>query len=246
MRSSKRNSTAAPPPAPGRSNKAGHAGNRLAARVSERRRSEAMLRVLLIVTLAGLLAGCGTEPPPEAAGRDVVRPALGFAIDVPEGWTWNDLAGDIVLEIVPRTGDAETAEEATSGANTGPAAAHADSTDDDAERRHRARTGPAIHVAVIDREGMTLDAWADQTVASSKELQADLEVVSREPTQTTAGREALTLVLKNPRGLEPFVQRLRLVLTEARAYAVIATAPESDWPAAEAAVKTCFDSFLVW
>jgi len=202
--------------------------------------------MLVGAVLAAALAGCDSAAPPAAAGRDVVRPALGFAIDVPEGWTWNDLAGDIVLEAVPRSPDTETPGQTApdeDGRSADPAAPAADSP---AERRHRARTGPVVHVAVIDREGMTLDAWADQAVASSRQLQADLEVLAREPARTAGGREALALVLKNPRGLEPFVQRMRLTLTETRAYAVIATAPESDWPAAEAAVATCFDSFVVW
>jgi hypothetical protein len=186
-----------------------------------------------LTILACLLAGCGTEPPPDAAGRDVVRPALGFAVDVPEGWTWTDLAGDVVLEMVPRTPGADPADaDAPAG--------------DDAERRHRARTGQVVQVAVVDREGMTLDAWADQTVTAARELQADLEVVSREPTRTAGGRDALALVLKNPRGLEPFVQRLWLVQTDIRAYALIATAPESDWPAAQKDVEACIDSFVVW
>ncbi|MFO8012260.1 MAG: hypothetical protein R6X20_03030 [Phycisphaerae bacterium] len=201
--------------------------------------------MLLVAVTAAVLAGCGGETPPEAAGRDVVRPALGFAIDVPDGWTWTDLAGDIVLEMLPRGPDADAADEDSPAADTGPAGAD-EPADDDVERRHRARTGPAIHVAVIDREGITLEAWADQAVAAGRELQADLEVVSRTPTRTAAGREALALVLKNPRGLEPFVQRLRLTLTETRAYALLATAPESDWPAAETAAETCFDSFVVW
>jgi len=225
MRSSKRNSTAAPPPAPVR-------------------RSAA---TLLAAALAGLLAGCGAEPPPEAASRDVVRPALGFAIDVPEGWTWTDLPGDIFLEILPRRSDTASAESAAPDEGKPEAdAGDASDTADAAERRHRARTGPVVHVAVVDHDGMTLDAWADQTIAAAKELQSDLEVVSRGPARTAAGREALTLVLKNPRGLEPFVQRLRLVLTETRAYALLATAPESEWPAAETAIETCIDSFVVW
>ncbi len=208
------------------------------------KRSPVFYTVLLSVTA---LAGCGGEPPPEAAGRDVVRPALGFAVDVPDGWTWTDLAGDIVLEILPRRPDAGEADpapsdDAAADASPPPPA----DTGDEAERRYRARTGPVIHVAVIDREGMTLQDWADQAVAAAKELQADLEVVSREPARTAAGGEALTLVLKNPRGLEPFVQRLRLTLTATRAYAVLATAPESDWHGAETAAETCFDSFVVW
>jgi hypothetical protein len=202
-----------------------------------------------MVTLVALLDGCGAEPPIDAAGRDVVRPALGFAVNVPEGWTWTDLAGDIVLEMVPRSRQDEADGNVAPAADADPAGADEPgnpSADDAVERRHRARTGPVIHVAVIDREGMTLAAWADGAVAASQELQPDLEVLSRTPTQTAAGREAMTLVLKNPRGLEPFVQRLRLTLTGTRAYAVIATAPESDWPAAEAAVEACFDSFVVW
>jgi len=208
--------------------------------------------LLAILVCVSAFAGCGGEPPPEAQGRDVVRPALGFAVDVPEGWTWNDLSGDIVLEMVPRTPDTEAAgttapkdEGEPAAAAAGPAADTA-AVDTTPERRHRARTGPVIHVAVIDCEGMTLAAWADQAVASSKDLQADLEVLSREPARTAAGREALALVLKNPRGLEPFVQRLRLTQSEIRAYALIATAPESEWPAAEAAIEACFESFVVW
>jgi len=194
----------------------------------------------MTAALATALAGCGAEPPAEAEGRDLVRPDLGFAVNVPEGWTWKDLAGDVVLEIVPGSaeprpaGDHRPAEAGRpEGANeTGPAA--------------RRRTRPVIHVAVVDREGMSLAAWADEAVAAGRELQADLEVLSREPTRLADGRPALALVLKNPRGLEPFVQRMRLAVTETRACAVIATAPESDWPAAEPAVETCFDSFVVW
>jgi len=202
--------------------------------------------VLLAAVLVAALAGCDSATPPAAAGRDVVRPALGFAIDVPEGWTWNDLAGDIVLEVVPRKPDTETPGQTATDEDGKSADAVGSAADSPAQRRHRARTGPVVHVAVIDREGMTLDAWADQTVASSRQLQTDLEVLKREPARTAGGREALALVLKNPRGLEPFVQRMRLTMTETRAYAVIATAPESDWPAAEAAVATCFDSFVAW
>ncbi len=208
------------------------------------KRSPVFFTILMSVTA---LAGCGAEPPPEAAARDVVRPALGFALDVPDGWTWKDLSGDVVLEMLPRTPDTETDEpSATKGEGEPAGAADADAPDDDARRRHRARTGPVIHVTVIDRQGMTLEAWADEAVAASQELQADLAVLSRKPTRLADGRQALALVLKNPRGLEPFVQRMRLTQTETRACAVIATAPESDWPAAEPAVQTCFDSFVAW
>jgi hypothetical protein len=83
-------------------------------------------------------------------------------------------------------------------------------------------------------------------VADSRELQSDLEVSGRTKTRLADGREALTLTLKNPRGLKPLVQRMLLAVTERRAYAVLATAAEPDLPAAEPAFKKCFDSFVVW
>lgn len=184
------------------------------------------LRTILALSacLVGL-AGCTGEVPEAARGRDVVRPALGLALDVPDGWTWSDVAGDVVLEIVRRPAD-------TAGATEG------------GPRPRRLR--PAVHVVVVDREGVTLDGWADQAVADSKELQVDLEVSRRTPARLTDGREALALTLRSERALEPLVQQLLLTVTETRAYAVVATAPESDAKAAEPAFKECFDSFVVW
>jgi hypothetical protein len=101
-------------------------------------------------------------------------------------------------------------------------------------------------VVVVDRDHLALEAWADQAVADSRELQSDLEVSGRAKTRLADGREALTLTLKNPRGLKPLVQRMLLAVTERRAYAVLATATEPDLPAAEPAFKKCFDSFVVW
>lgn len=174
------------------------------------------------------LAGCTGEPPEAALGREVVRPALGFAIDVPDGWTWNDVAGDVVLEIVRRP----------------PGAAGESPKVDGGPRPKRSR--PVVHVVVVDREDATLDGWADKAIAGSKELQANLEVAGRKAAKLADGREALALTLRSERGIEPLVQQLLLAVTEARAYAVLATAPESDMEAAEPAFKECFDSFVVW
>jgi len=171
------------------------------------------------------LAGCEARPPAEAAGRDIVRPRLGFTIDVPDGWTFRDLYGDVVLEISPQ----------------GPATAAGEPW-----QRALGRRIAVVDVVTIDREGIALDAWADQTIKESQEMQSDLEVVSRQARRLADGREALEVVLRNPRNVQPLVQRMLLVMTERRAYAVLATAPESDLPAAEAAFKKCFDSFVVW
>ena len=181
-----------------------------------------------------LAAGCGDRVPPEARGRDVVRPHLGFAVNVPEGWNFRDLDGDVALEIYPQPpASARPVAETPAGAPE-PAPPHA--------RPLLA----AVHVAVIDRAGIGLDAWADQAVGESRELQPDLEVVKREPGQLADGRNALVLVLRNPRGLSPTVQRMLLAMTGRRAYAVLATAPEPEGPAVEAAFQKCFDSFIVW
>ena len=174
------------------------------------------------------LAGCTGEPPEAARGREVVRPALGFAIDVPDGWTWNDVAGDVVLEIVRRP----------------PGAAGESPKADGGPRPKRSR--PVVHVVVVDREDATLDGWADKAIAGSRELQANLEVAGRKAAKLADGQEALALTLRSERGIEPLVQQLLLAVTEARAYAVLATAPESDMEAAEPAFKECFDSFVVW
>lgn len=247
MRSSKPNFTAVPPHAPARNN-APRRWRRARWRGGSGRppglagaAGRTVCLALACGALAGLVAGCDAGPPPIVAERDVVRPNLRLAIDVPDGWVWKNLGGDIVLEIVPRSAEADTAP------------ATLDPTDPDdanaatpAARRYRERTRPVIHVAMIQREGLSEDAWADQAIAAGQELQPGLQVLVREPVTLGDGRPALALVLKNPRGLEPFVQQMRLVMTEARAYAVIATAPESAWPEAEAAVTACFDSFVVW
>lgn len=183
---------------------------------------------MLVCAALAAAAGCTGEPPEAARGRDVVRPALGFAIDVPDGWTWNDVAGDVVLEIVRRP----------------PAARGEGGASDGGSRPRRSR--PVVHVVVVDRDGATLDGWADKAIESSKELQPDLEVVGRRAAKLADGREALSLTLKSERGLDPLVQQLLLTVTEARAHALLATAPESDVGAAEPAFKECFDSFIVW
>lgn len=188
-------------------------------------------RPVAMLACAALAAavGCTGEPPEAARGRDVVRPALGFAIDVPDGWMWNDVAGDVVLEIVRR-----------------PSGAKGEGQPPDGGPRPK-RSGPLVHVVVVDREGTTLDGWADRAITSSKELQSDLEVAGRAPAKLADGREALALTLRSERGLEPLVQQLLLTVTEARAYAVLATAPENGAAAeAEPAFKECFDSFVVW
>jgi len=188
------------------------------------------LRPMTVLACAALAAavGCTDEPPEAARGRDVVRPALGFAIDVPDGWAWSDVAGDVVLEIVRRP-----SAEASRGEAADPTPR--------AKRSH-----PVVHVVVVDREGATLDGWADKAIADSVELQADVGVTGRTAAQLADGRAALVLTLRSERGLEPLVQQLLLVVTEARAYAVLATAPESDVEAAEPAFQACFDSFIVW
>ncbi|MBE3070033.1 MAG: hypothetical protein IMZ66_07335 [Planctomycetes bacterium] len=191
-------------------------------------------RILVAAGCAALAvaAGCAGRPPAEAEGRNVRRPAMGFALDVPDGWTWRDLDGDVVLEIFRQ-------ETAAKPPAPGPAAA----TDaPPAERRAR----PVVHVVVIDRAGITPDTWADEAVASSRELQSDLEVTGREKATLADGREALALTLKNPRGLEPVVQRMLLAVTERRAYALLATAPETDMAAVGPQIETCFKTFVVW
>jgi hypothetical protein len=215
-----------------------------------------------------LAAGCGDRVPPEARGRDVVRPHLGFAVNVPEGWNFRDLDGDVALEIYPQppaSAAGEAAARPVAEAYSAEAAASAAKAETPAgapepgllrrssrfgcEGRTPAHARPllaAVHVAVIDRAGIGLAEWADQAVGESRELQPDLEVVKREPGQLADGRNALVLVLRNPRGLSPTVQRMLLAMTGRRAYAVLATAPEPEGPAVEAAFQKCFDSFIVW
>jgi len=187
-----------------------------------------------------LAAGCEAPVPPEAQTRDVVRPHLGFAVNVPEGWNFRDLAGDVALEIYPQPPASAAGEAAARPVAETPAGAP------EPAPPHARPLLAAVHVAVIDRAGIGLDAWADQAVGESRELQPDLEVVKREPGRLADGREALVLVLRNPRGLSPTVQRMLLAMTGRRAYAVLATAPEPEGPAVEAAFKKCFDSFIVW
>ena len=210
--------------------------------------------VLVLFAAMALAAGCGDRVPPEAQTRDVVRPHLGFAVDVPEGWNFRDLDGDVALEIYPQppasaAGDAAAPEPdagASGDVRTCPAAPAAGSAAPEPAPPHARPLLATVHVAVIDRAGIGLDAWADQAVGESRELQPDLEVVKREPGRLADGREALVLVLRNPRGLSPTVQRMLLAMTGRRAYAVLATAPEPEGPAVEAAFKKCFDSFIVW
>lgn len=188
---------------------------------------------VLACAAALLAAGCEAAPPKEAQGRDIQRPAFGFALDVPQGWAVRDLSGDVVLELYPSATPAHAGDKP---AGAKPAA----------ETRAITRLRPVIQVVVVDREDMTLAAWANDAIRESQDLQSDLEVVSRTPARLADGREALLVVLKNPRGMEPFVQRLLLAMTGSRAYALMLTTPEPDAAAIDGAAKKCFDSFVVW
>jgi hypothetical protein len=193
----------------------------------------------VLLSLA-LLAGCEGRAPAQAQGREVVRPSLRFALDVPAGWTVRDLNGDVVLEILTRVekGAARPAEapaEAAATPGARPAAA-----------QEPGRPRAVVHVLVIEREERTLKDWADRAVKDSQELQPDLEVTAETPTKLSDGREALKVTLKSPRGIEPLIQEMLLAMTESSAYAVIATAKEKDAPAAAPEFRKCFDSFIVW
>jgi hypothetical protein len=83
-------------------------------------------------------------------------------------------------------------------------------------------------------------------MAEARELQPAIEISEPRTTKLADGREAILLELKNPRAVRPLVQKMLLTVTPERAYAVLATAPESEFAAAESAAKTCFDSLVVW
>jgi len=174
----------------------------------------------LAAAAACALPGCRADAPPEAAQRNVFRPAFGFGVDMPGGWTVRDLDGDVVLEAVA----VRRAE---------PAAG-------------RPRSTPVIQVLVIERDAVTLEGWADDAIADAQNLDGALAVVRREPARLADGRAALRVDLENPRGVEPQIQRMLLTLGEGRAYALLATAAQSQWPGIEEAVARCFGSLVIW
>jgi len=208
-----------------------------------------MRHVLAIAAAVGFAAlagaGCEGRPPAAAQGKDVVRPALRFALDVPAGWTVRDLEGDVVLEVLGPSPKAPQA------AEKAPAAAGAAAEGKAPQKEPPPlvlgnQPRPVVHVLVIERERETLAEWADRAIKDSQELQSDLEVTHRQAAKLADGREALRITLKNPRAVEPLVQEMLLVMTGSNAYAVIATASESERGAFEAAFKKCFDTFVVW
>ena len=212
MNSSKRNYIAAQP----------HAASRLSA--------------LAAVLLAAVLgpAGCAPTVPPEAKGCDVVRPALGFAIDIPKGWVVRDLGGDVVLEIV------------ATDEQRGETAAPAETLPEAPPAAGRRIPSAVVQVTVIEREGKTLDAWADDMIAELVSVQPDLAVSPRDEAELPDGRPALLLVIENPRGVAPLEQRMLLAVTAERAYALVATARQSEMAIVEPEIQVCFDSFVVW
>jgi len=229
MTSSKQNSIAAPPHGPKRYK----AGRALAA---------------LLLAAGAALPGCEPPTPLEAQGRDVVRPALRFALDVPDGWTVRDLGGDVVLEIIapgarPDVGAVEDRIEQAEGASAGEKAEGEAAPAEDA-RTQRGRV--AVHVLVIKREGLTLEEWADGAVKAITDLQGNITVARLAPTGLADGTRALVLDLENPRGIEPMKQRMLLAVTAERAYALVATGRRSEMAAAEDALRTCFETFTVW
>jgi hypothetical protein len=202
----------------------------LQGRIPRRVRRPAALFPAALVAAALALAGCEQPVPPEAQACDLVRPALGFALNIPEGWTVRDLGGDVVVEIV--------APDAPAGA--GPAAG-----EPAAETRPR-RPRAVVQVLVVEREGVGLDQWADEASAEMVEVQPDLAISARDASELADGREALLLAIENPRGVEPEEQRMLLAVTANRAYALIATASASEMAAVEPDLDVCLDSFIVW
>jgi hypothetical protein len=188
------------------------------------------------------LAGCESRLPPAAQGKDVVRPALRFAMDVPSGWSVRDLDGDVVLELLAPGSNAPA--KAPTAAAVAAEVKALEKEPPPLVLASRARS--VVHVLVIEREEKTLAEWADRAIKDSQELQSDLEVMHREPAKLADGREALRITLTNPRAVEPLVQEMLLVFTDANAYAVIATAPQSEQETCGAAFKKCFDTFVVW
>jgi hypothetical protein len=227
--------------------------------------------VLIGAAALVLAVGCESKPPAAAVKHDVEREVLGFAINVPAGWTWRDLEGDVVLEIY-KPATAALAAPGTAGGSTGTAAAPtgtATPTGGTTSLRPGAAekaSAVVVHVAVIDRDRLTLDEWADQTIKSLAEIQPgtkgfpvetasgtdaadeppNLEVTAREKTKLADGREALRISLLSRSGAEPLVQELLLTQTGPRAYAVIATGPKDGVADVRAAAKVCFNSLVVW
>jgi hypothetical protein len=213
---------------------------------------------------AAALAGCEAAPPPQAAGRDVVRPALRFALDVPAGWTVRDLGGDVVLEVAAPPADVlakKTPGVVSAQHPSGPSGKRHRESFSQARSARRADDGSAgpeaaapprqrsviVHVVAVDREGMAdLAAWADAAIREAADLGSDLAVVRREAARLADGREALLVVLDHPRGVEPMAQRMLLAMTGRTAYALLATGSKGRLAAAEADVKQCFDTFIVW
>jgi hypothetical protein len=193
-------------------------------------------RLLLFLAAGALAGGCEATPPKEAQGRTVVRPALGFALDVPQGWTWRDLGGDVALEIIEQSPGREPR---GGGPAEGPSRPPAG-------RRGGGDLGPVLHVVVVDREGAALEAWADQAIKESQELQSDLEVTGRQAARLADGREALRITLKNPRGLKPLVQTMLLAVTEKRAFGLLLTATEPSMAQAEKTLRRSLETFVVW
>jgi hypothetical protein len=202
---------------------------------------------IAITASAAFLAGCGGSAPPEARGRDVVRPALRFALDVPKGWSVRDLNGDVVLEVVAPA-LAPTGTGPLAAAPAPPAAATGPDAGPDARPDAPSRQALlVVHVVVIDREGLAdLAAWADAAIREDQALQSDLAVARREPARLADGREALRMVLDHPRGAEPMEQRMLLAMTGRFAYGLLATGSKRRLADAEADLKTCFDTFVVW
>jgi hypothetical protein len=202
-----------------------HAGQALNRAGPARRAGAAALAAALAA-----LAGCTPEPPAEAAARNIVRPALGFALDAPEGWSVTDLPGYVVLEMMPRATAAERV-----------AAAGADD----------ARTAPsythlAAHVVVMEREGVALEDWADAAVRDSQAIRSDLEVLERKPVEMGDGRKALRVVLRNPRAAPPQRQEMLLAVAGPRAFGLLATGPEPELAAERDVLDALFASFVVW
>ena len=204
----------------------------IAARPHAASRLSALAAVLLAAGLGTV--GCAPTVPPEAEECDVVRAKLRFALDVPPGWVVRDLGGDVVLEIVATDErQVETAAPAEAPTEAPPA-----------ERRRI--PSAVVQVTVLEREGETLNAWADNTIAELLNVQPDLAVSRRDEAELADGRPALLLTIENPRGVEPLEQRMLLAVTDERAYALVATARQSEMTVVEPEVQVCFASFVVW
>ena len=182
---------------------------------------------LVCLVAAALAAPAGCEPTSETAGGRYTHNGLRFSVAVPEGWTVEELGGDLVVELRgPAAGD-------------GPrAVAHVFA-------RGELRPVDLDRVAEEARELVAAETSLARIEGDDEAGDANSQAVTVEACEV-AGLAARRIVRPVRSGAATLQQELIIAAKGRQAWALVLTGPADPEPEVAAAIRAVRETFRVW